>query len=375
MKIKPWLRQVLGQSLAAVVFVVVVVVMLVWLMGAFSSKVQPSGTGQLPIAGQSGSAAEAMTTVAVTEVALPIVESAVGSVQPVHGAQMASNILAKVVEANLRAGQQVKKDEVLIRLEEADLRARLQQAQAAFREAVSTRERTKSDFEQIRQLLDRQAATKRELDNAQSTLERAQALVERAGQAIVEAETVLAYATIRAPMDGIVIDKKVNVGDTVTPGQVLVGLYDPTKMQVVATVREALAQRLKVGQDVRVQLEAMDLMCTAQISEVVPEATGASRSFLVKVTGPCPPGVHVGMFARLLLDLGTQSTLVVPGKAVRRVGQLDLVKVVSPTGTGVQRRIVQLGRGLEDGEKVEVLSGLKAGETVVVERAGEVGHE
>ncbi|NJL31890.1 MAG: efflux RND transporter periplasmic adaptor subunit [Phycisphaerales bacterium] len=288
---------------------------------------------------------------------------------------MASNILAKVIEADLRAGQEVKKDQVLIRLEQADLRARLQQAQAGFRDAVSARERAKSDLEQLQQLFDRQASTKRELDNAQTTLERAQAMVDRANQAILEAQTVMDYATIKAPMDGIIIDKLVNVGDTVTPGQVLVNLYDPSKMQVVASVREALAQQLEVGRTVRVELESMDLVCKANISEIVPESAGSSRSFAVKVTGPCPPGVHVGTFARLLMDMGTQETLVIPADAVQRVGQLDLVNVMNQKRTQWQRRVIKPGRLVEDGKSIEVLSGLKAGELVIVLPAEGRGHE
>ena len=64
-------------------------------------------------------------------------------------------------------------------------------------------------------------------------------------------QATLDWATIRSPIDGTVIDKKVDVGDTVTPGQMLVTLYDPKRMQLVATVRESLAHRLKVGQEHR----------------------------------------------------------------------------------------------------------------------------
>jgi RND family efflux transporter MFP subunit len=163
-------------------------------------------------------------------------------------------------------------------------------------------------------------------------------------------------------MTGIVVDKKVESGDTVTPGQVLLKLYDPTRMQLVASVRESLAQRLEVGQTVSARLETLDHDCGATISEVVPEAEAASRSFAVKATGPCPPGVYSGMFGRLLLPLANEEILVVPAAAVRRVGQLAMVDVVH--GDTTQRRHVQLGRQI-DGD-YEVLAGLQAGERVVL---------
>jgi multidrug efflux pump subunit AcrA (membrane-fusion protein) len=94
----------------------------------------------------------------------------------------------------------------------------------------------------------------------------------------------------------------------------------------------------------------------------VPEAQSASRAFQVKVTGPCPTGIYTGMFGRILIPLEEEEILVIPKKAVRNVGQLELVEVQE--GDRVRRRAVRTGRTLEG--DVEVLSGLRAGEQVVV---------
>ena len=117
---------------------------------------------------------------------------------------------------------------------------------------------------------------------------------------------------------------------------------------------------------VMVKLAVLDHICEATVSEIVPEAQAASRSFEVKVTGPCPPGVYPGMFGRLRIPLGTRSAICVPAAAVRQVGQLDLVEVVE--GDVVRRRLVQRGRQID--EEVEVLSGLASGERVVVPPPG-----
>ena len=174
---------------------------------------------------------------------------------------------------------------------------------------------------------------------------------------------MLEYATIRSPMSGTIIDKRVEVGDTVSPGQILLTLFDPTHMQMVASVRESLAMKLKPGQLLPTRLDALDFDCEATISEVVPESDVASRSFTVKVTGPCPPGVYSGMFGRLMVPLDDEEVLVIPVAAVRKVGQLTMVDVVSDNS--VSRRNVRLGRTLE--QDVEVLAGLVEGELVVVE--------
>jgi membrane fusion protein (multidrug efflux system) len=189
-----------------------------------------------------------------------------------------------------------------------------------------------------------------------------EAAVEQATQAVRESQVMLDHATIRSPMSGTVIDKRVEAGDTVAPGQIMLTLFDPTHMQMVASVRESLALKLKTGQVLPTRLDALNLECEATISELVPEADVATRSFTVKVTGPCPPGAYSGMFGRLMLPQGEEEILVVPAAAVQRVGQLTMVDVVKDNT--VSRRNVRTGRTLEN--DVEILAGLQDGNVVVV---------
>jgi multidrug efflux pump subunit AcrA (membrane-fusion protein) len=133
-------------------------------------------------------------------------------------------------------------------------------------------------------------------------------------------------------------------------------------MQLVASVRESLAHRLQVGEDIEVSFDSLNKLCMGTVSEIVPEAKAASRSFEVKVTGPCPKGVYSGMFARLLIPLDEEQVLIVPREAVRHVGQLELVEVVEDGRQS--RRAIRVGRTIDN--NVEVLSGLREGEQVAV---------
>jgi RND family efflux transporter MFP subunit len=280
----------------------------------------------------------------------------------VHETSVASKLLAKVVAINVQAGQSVHKGDVLVRLEDEDLQARLEQAEATLASAVAARDQAQIEHQRVQRLFEQNAAAKIELQRAATALKSAEAEVERAQQARREAETVLDYSTIRSPLDAIVVDKQVEAGDTAQPGQVLVTLYDPSRMQLVASVRESLTHRLKIGQSIAVEVDALDKVCAGQISEIVPQADSASRTFSVKVTGPCPPGIYSGMFGRLLIPLDEQEVLVIPRTAVRRVGQLTIVEVADDSGSVLRRRAVQLGRTF--GAEVEVLAGLRAGERV-----------
>lgn len=349
-----WIRlSALGLTFAAGV-----VVLMLWLAGAFQRKV-PVGEAEPAISPRQVSASQ--PTVVVRTIRVPRTETAVGTVRAVHETALASKLLARVMEVKVKAGQKVQKDELLIRLDDADLTARLKQAQAAIESAKANRDRAKIEFERIEKLFQNNNSTKTEYDRADAALKGAQADLERAEQIANEATILQSYAVIRSPLTGVVVDKKVDVGDTVSPGTVLLTLYDPSKMQLVASVRESLAQRLKVGQPLGVKLDVMNYACEAQISEIVPEAQSASRSFQVKVTGPCPPGVYSGMFGRLYVPLDEEDVLVVPATAIYKVGQLDMVNVLQDGQ--VVRRIVQPGRDFKADR--EVLSGLKAGETVV----------
>ena len=293
----------------------------------------------------------------------PRYETATGTVKPVHESAVAAKLLAKVLEINAIAGQVVQKDQVLVKLDDADLQARLKQAEAGLTSAQVRSEQTKTEFGRAEQLKAKKAISQADFDTAQAAMKSAAAELERATQAVMESQVMLEYATIRSPMSGTIIDKRVEVGDTVSPGQILLTLFDPTHMQMVASVRESLAMKLKPGQLLPTRLDALDFDCEATISEVVPESDVASRSFTVKVTGPCPPGVYSGMFGRLMVPLDDEEVLVIPVAAVRKVGQLTMVDVVSDNS--LSRRNVRLGRTLE--LDVEVLAGLVEGELVVVE--------
>ncbi|MGE5609144.1 MAG: efflux RND transporter periplasmic adaptor subunit [Bacillota bacterium] len=352
-----WLQWLLTPVLF-LVFAAGVVVLLLWLAGKLTPKV--STAAQASNAPQTRSVASQVVKASLQTV--PMSESAVGSIRAVHETTVASRILARVLEVNLKAGQSVQKDQVLVRLDDADLRARLQQAKAALAAAEAAHAQAVIDESRLRDVVKTGAASRADYDKAALALKSTAADVTRSKETINEVQALLDYATIKSPMDGIVIDKKVDVGDTVMPGQVLLTMYNPKQMQLIASVRESLAHRLQVGQSIGVKVDLLNKLCSGTVSEIVPEAQSASRSFQVKVTGPCPAGIYTGMFGRILIPLGDEPILMIPQRAVKHIGQLELVEVVE--GTQVASRAIRTGRVI--GDDVEVLSGLKDGEEVVV---------
>ena len=350
----------LGQVLLALFFTAGVVLLLLWLAGKFQPKAPPVADSAAAASVPPGS-----EIVPVRLRQVPVVESAVGSIRAVHETSVGSKLLARVLEVNLKAGQAVSAGDVLVRLDDSDLRAKLEQATATVQAAEAARDQAASEEQRYAPLAKDRVISQQEYDRSVAALRSAEAELQRSREAVKEVQAMLEWATVRAPMDGVVIDKQVDVGDTVTPGRTLVTIFDPTRMQLVASVRESLALDLQTGQEIGVVIQGLDKQCLGTISEIVPEAKTASRTFQVKVTGPCPPGIYSGMFGRILIPLAEEQVLVVPRTAVRTIGQLELVEIVE--GERVHRRAVRTGRAL-DGD-VEVLSGLREGERVIATAA------
>jgi RND family efflux transporter MFP subunit len=350
------LFRLLRTAAVGIVFLVVVVVLMAWLAGGFQEKIKGPGRAMAEERVYGGA------TAAARRVVLPHNEEAVGTVRPVNEMVVTPRVAARIIELHLTAGQRVAQDEVLVRLDARDLQARVEQLKAALTAAKATRDQAQIDRARYADSHARGGASKFEFDRADLAFKNAESEVVRATEAVNESQAALEYTTIRAPASGVVVDRRVNVGDTVMPGQILATLYDPTHMQLVASVREMLTQRLKVGQPIGVRMEALGRTCAGTVSEIVPEAESASRTFQVKVVGPCPAGIYSGMFGRIVIPLDSQEVLLVPSAAVRHVGQLDLVDAVK--NGRLERRIVRLGRQIDS--DAEVLSGLAAGEQVAL---------
>jgi membrane fusion protein (multidrug efflux system) len=363
------LAKALGLARRAMVAFLVLVAMtllVLWLSGFFQEKVPAtrapgSVLPRLP---------DGVATLEVQPVLVVVREEAVGSVRAVQEVQLASRLLARVVNVHVSAaGQRVAKGDLLVELDQVDLKARLQSSEAALRSAEQTLQQRQRDLDRTRELYGQQISSSSDLERDQTAWQNSLQEVERLRSSAAAAAAELEWATLRAPIDGVVIDKLVEAGDTVSPGEVLMRLYDPERMQLVASVREQLASKLTVGQEVLVSIDALGQVCSGTVAEIVPQATEGARTFEVKVTGPCPPGVFSGMFGRLFVDLGTNEELRIPTAAVRRVGQLDLLHVVTEEGLLARRFVVLREEEPGADARVTVLSGLRAGEQIVADDA------
>ncbi|PIE22161.1 MAG: hypothetical protein CSA62_13855 [Planctomycetota bacterium] len=354
----------LRKSLPYLIGIGAMALLLAWLMGVFHDKVPmqaPRETRRL---------AQDEPLLEVQARSFPLTESVVGTVRPIAETRVGSKILARVEKMHiLRAGQKVEQGQLLIELDDSDLVARLEEVKAAERAAQAAAEQAANDLTRSKKLFEKKLKSQEDLDRDRTRVRTAKAEVERSAQMVAAARTALSYARIKAPYAGELVDKLVNEGDLVSPGQALFVMYDPARLQLVAPVREKLAVALEIGQKVDVHIEALNKDCEGRIDQIVPEAQRGSRSFEVKVSGLSSPELMAGMFGRMTLGVGTGEELRIPRSAIQAVGQLRMVFVVDAERR-ILRRFLQLGKDF--GEEVQVLAGLKAGEKILL-HAGKQG--
>ena len=351
---KPGVRR----ALEAAAGLATIAAAVVWLSGGCGERVAPGEVDRRAAVAEGSSAL-------VETLTAPSLEWASGAVDSARRTSIAPRILARIEEVRVRAGSEVARDDVLVVLDARDLDARVGEGEEALRGARARLELARAEAQRFEKLHREGVATKQRVDQVRSELRVAEAEEERLAQSLAEARTALSFTEIRSPVTGRVVDRLAEPGDTAVPGRTLLRIYDPSALRVEVPVRETLAVRLGVGDMLRVEVPAVETQVEGVVDEIVPFAEPGARTLLVKVRLPPRPGLFAGMFARVAIPADERTRLVVPESSIERVGQLEFATVLGDDGAAT-RRLVTTGRLLPP-DRVEVLSGLAAGERVAVE--------
>ncbi|HWN95307.1 MAG TPA: efflux RND transporter periplasmic adaptor subunit [Methylomirabilota bacterium] len=281
-------------------------------------------------------------------------EEVVGTVRAKLHAVIEAKVSGRIEKMLVAPGQMVKAGEQLAQLDAREIQARLDQA-------LTLREQSQRDAERLRQLLKDNAISQQEFETMEA---RSRVAV----SSVTEAETMLGYTRIIAPFDGVITRKLADVGDLATPGRPLLELDDPKALRLEANLPEGLIARVQLGAKLEVRAATRDAAIQAVVSEIAPVADPASRTFNVKLDLPDHAGLRAGQFARVTVPVGESKALRAPVSAVTQRGQMELVFVVADQRA--QLRLVKTGKRI--GDEVELVSGVSAGEQVVVEGASQL---
>lgn len=303
-----------------------------------------------------------VTTAKVTSRLVPAYEEVVGTTRAQTRALISAKVSGRIERILASSGHRVKMGDLLVEIEAADIKAKLEQAIAVANQADS-------DLKRVSRLFSQKATTQQDYDTAST-----RAIV--AQSAVAEARTLLGYSRITAPFDGVVGNKLVDVGSLALPGSPLLELISTTNYRFDAEIPVSLLSKISLAQEIPVQVGSIDGIMIAVVSEILPTADPNSRTVLVKLDLPSAQGLVPGLFGRLFVLTGSRQAREVPAQAVVKRGQLEIVFVVS-TSTA-QLRLVKtrkLPTFLEAGESsptLEVVSGLEEGEDIATSRVNEL---
>lgn len=280
--------------------------------------------------------------------------------------------------------------------EQAEAESELAEVQASYTEVQAQLEQATIDAQRLQQLAETGAVSQQVAERGETERRRLasslQSLQERirtrqrairvaaaqvaAQEAIVrQAQERLTYAQLTAPQDGVVMERLVDPGDLVQPGQAVVSLGDFTELQVRMAVSDLDISRVQPGQAVRITLDAVPgLVLPGVVRRIAPIADSSSQQIPIEVQLPNPQGqLGAGLLARVTVPSGDQARIVIPENALQvGNGEADRVFVVAaqPNEAGetvVEARSVRVGQNRKG--QVEILDGLAIGE-VYVTRSG-----
>lgn len=322
---------------------------------------------------------QGLAVVTAERQAVPDTLEAVGTVRAAQTSQVASQLMANIVEIRASEGTRVRKGDILAVLDDAQPRAGLERAKAALRAAEQDVAAAKADFDlatatlrRYQDLFEKKSVSPQEFDEvaarhrgATARWEMAAAGLEQVRAAVAHANSVFEFTRIRAPFDGLVTEKRADAGTLAAPGMILFVVEDTRRFRLEVTVDESEIRFVTLGQAVPVVIDALASEgLRGRVVQTVPSADPASRSFLVKVALPADARLRSGLFGRAQFARGERQGLLIPRTAVVERGQLEGVYILGADNVA-SLRYVALGKPL--GPQVEVLSGLEAGERVVAE--------
>ncbi len=303
--------------------------------------------------------AAGLRDVRVIDTLLPDMNEAVGTAAPLLNSTLSTKLMATVSAVHVQVGDVVRQGQLLVTLDVRDIDARAVQASGNLLAAEAMLAEAELNAARMRALFADSAAPRAQVDAAEAALSRAKAGVAGARGGVAEAAANRDYGAVRAPFAGVITQRMVDPGAFAAPGAPLVVVQQSGTLRVSALVPPAAALDVRRGTSISVSIEGVDATGTVEGVVAAPSGGLFTVNVLVRnADGLLPPGGS----ATLLLPGAERAVRLIPRSAIVREGDLAGVRV--RTDGGVERRWVRLGRNR--GEFVEVLSGVNAGDVVLV---------
>jgi RND family efflux transporter MFP subunit len=308
--------------------------------------------------------------VVIAEQPMPDYVTLTGTLRGNQESDVAADAPGKVIQTLVERGQMVKKGQVLVTLDARGAALGANVAAAQSKVAESQLEEAQRECERVKHLLDTKAISQAEYDRQTADCTAKQWSATAAQAQSQTAVKLLGDTRVRAPFDGIVGERFVNVGQWVASTTRVLSVYEPNPLRLQLTVPEADLALVKQDMPVTFSVAAFgDQKFPATVKFISPNVREATRDLVIEALVPNPDAkLKPGMFAVAKVALGEHPRPVVPTGALLKDETNARVFVV--VSGQVQERTVQLGA--QQGDLVAVLNGVKVGENVILSPAADV---
>ncbi len=273
-------------------------------------------------------------------------------VEAVAQTTLTAQTSGRVMEMRVDAGQIVKKGDLLVRI---DAREASEVAASASAQYINA----KANYERMKNLQKQNFISAAALDKAKADFEAAQASRGQAGVSV-------GYASVTAPISGVVAQRLIEQGETAAPGRPLLMIFDPNGLRVTASIPQYQLAQMRGVKQAKVEFPDLGQWVDAKAVTLLPTADAATHVSQVRVSLPADlKDVVPGMFARVHFVTGRVQRMTVPASSVVRRGEVAAVYVQNEQGA-LSLRQLRLGE-LSAGNEIEVLAGLTSGERVALD--------
>jgi len=346
-------------------------------LGGCKNKIEP-GTAKVDRPTVSG-----VSTMTVELTQTGRVHDSTATVTAKSTSLVASRIMGPVTELYAGEGDRVTAGQLLLVIDSEEINKKVAAAEAGHREALqalNAAEQNKllaeTTYQRFRNMYDEKALSQQELDKVETQknvaaieYERMQEMVKRAEAGMAEATVFLGYRNVASPVDGVVIGKFIDPGTMAMPGMHLFTIENTSSYRLEADIDESLAGDISLGMQVDIEISSAGLQMRGEVTEIVPAIDPRSRTFLVFIGVEPHQDLQSGLYARVRFPIGRREIILAPQRSIVEKGQLSGVYVVDGNRV-VTYRLVRTGKKI--GEDVEILSGLKAGESIITDNLAKV---
>lgn len=284
-----------------------------------------------------------------------------GSVQAINQAQIATRSMGSIEKIYVKAGQQVAKGALLIRISDSDLKAQKAQVQAQIAATQAQYNNVAKDYSRVEILFEKGSATQKEMDDMNAHLSGAKASLEMAKQQLKSIETQLNYTNIRAPFSGVITKEYQSEGDLASPGRPILELVGTEGLKAVVQLPEFQAKKFTQGEAVKLTIGKEERQAT--VARVIPSGSYNGGQYAMELKIENSQGLINGQYVKMSALKANTERMMIPVTAIKTYGQLDGVIVMTQ---GSRAGLVWVRLGKVDGDQVEVVSGLNSGDLIVL---------